>query len=77
MIEKSEFCYIDTHGDGHACAFEFVPHQRKPKNIYVVFDGERIAYRGDRANWVAKPGYTVVDEDDTTIAIYFHGQRFH
>ena len=47
--------------------FEFVPHQNKPKAIYLRLGGERVAYRGkpntpQAATWVSmKSGYRVED----------------
>src|SRR5262249_36300685 len=42
---KSEFHKIDTGGDGHTCAFEYVPSAKRARAIYLVFDGKRIAHR--------------------------------
>jgi hypothetical protein len=73
---KSEFIPIDDRR-GHTCAFEFVPSAKRPKAIYVVFDGKRIAYRGDHAEWVSMVrGYQVRDVDDGDgIVVDFDGRN--
>src|SRR5262245_64678684 len=66
---KSEFQHVFDQG-GHTLQFEFVPNTKKPKELYAVWDGRRIAYRGkpdtpQAGTWVSMvPGYKVVDEDD-------------
>ena len=64
--------------------FEFVPHQNRPKAIYLRLDGERIAYRGkpntpQAAMWVSmKSGYRV--EDNTaldSVTVYFDDVRIN
>ena len=80
---RSEFYQISDHSDGHTCAFEFVPTAEKAKAIYVVFDGMRIAHRGDPdgpdcGEWVSmEPGFEVIDESPDTLAVYFEGKRLH
>jgi hypothetical protein len=73
---KSEFISIGGHR-GHTCAFEFVPSAKRPKAVYVVFDGKRVAYQGDHAEWVSMvPGYQVRDADDGDgIVIDFDGRN--
>jgi hypothetical protein len=66
---------------GHACALEFVPNSKRPREIYVVLDGRRIATRGQSvANgqpaWVPLiEGFEVLDERPDLLAVYFHGKR--
>jgi hypothetical protein len=80
---KSEFHKIDTGGDGHTCAFEYVPSAKRARAIYLVFDGKRIAHRGDpdgshQGEWVSMvPGVEVVDEADGRLSIYFEDRRLH
>jgi hypothetical protein len=80
---ESEFHQIDTGGDGHTCAFEYVPNAKSARAIYVVFDGKRIAHRGDpdgphRGKWVSMvPGFEVVDEADGALSIYDEGRLLH
>jgi hypothetical protein len=73
---KSEFVPIDSHS-GHTCALEFVPSAKRPKAVYVVFDGKRVACRGDHAEWVSMvPGYQVRDVDDGDgIVVDFDGRN--
>jgi hypothetical protein len=69
---KSEImpCQPGKPDDGsahHTCAFEFVPSSQRPREIYFVFDGRRIARRGRLATgepgWLPLiEGYDVVDE---------------
>jgi hypothetical protein len=79
---KSTFLPIGEH-DGHTCEFEVIGSQRRPKALYVVFDGVRIARRGDPGTlhaktWVSlEPGYTVVDEGPDNLAVYFEGHALH
>ena len=43
---KSEIIPYEVRGaDGrkHACAYEFVPSTKRPRAVYLVFDGQRIA----------------------------------
>lgn len=40
----------------HICEFEFVPDLENAKEIYIIFDGERIAYRGKPGTRQAKNG---------------------
>jgi hypothetical protein len=80
---KSELYSIATH-DGHSCAFEQVTRGRTIVALYVVFDGQRIARRGDpdgphRCTWVSMvPGFDVMDNADLTeLTIYFNGNPLH
>src|SRR5262245_15631165 len=64
--------------------FEFVPHQNKPKAIYLRLDGERIAYRGkpntpQAAMWVSmKSGYRVEDNAALDgVTVYFDDVRIN
>jgi hypothetical protein len=64
--------------------FEFVPHQNKPKAIYLRLDGERIAYRGkpntpQAATWVSmKSGYRVEDNAALdSVTVYFDDVRIN
>lgn len=75
---KSEF---DLIGDdsGHVCQFEYVPSRRNARAIYVVFDGRRIAHRGDpngpHRGWVSMvPGVEVIDTAADKLSIYFDDQ---
>jgi hypothetical protein len=77
---KSEFMRIADHS-GHTLVLEFVPHAKNPKELYAVFDGRRIAYRGkpgtaQAETWVSMvPGYEVVDEDyPDRLAVYVNGK---
>jgi hypothetical protein len=80
---KSEIYELGVH-NGHVCAFEFVRSQGQTKDIYVVFDGQRIAYRGysdtlQAKTWVPMvSGYEVVYNDDyTAIEVYLDGKLIH
>jgi hypothetical protein len=80
---KSEFHHIADHS-GHMLQFEFVPSAKKPKELYAVWDGRRIAYRGkpgtpQAGTWVSMvPGYKVVDEDyPDRIVVTFNGKVVH
>jgi hypothetical protein len=42
---KSEF-HAMISDEGHTVQMEFVPNARKPKAIYIVVDGQRVARRG-------------------------------
>jgi hypothetical protein len=59
---KSEFHQLhvfaeDPAAPDLAAAIEFVPNAERPREIYLVIDGERVAYRGNRA-WVPMvPGF--------------------
>jgi hypothetical protein len=70
-------------GAFHRCSFEFVPNSKRPREIYVVFDGQRIAQRGIRLatgepGWMPLiDGYEVLDEAPDVIAVFFGGQRVH
>jgi len=64
--------------------FEFVPHQNKPRAIYLRLDGERIAYRGrpnspQAATWVSmKSGYRVEDNAALdSVTVYFDDVRIN
>lgn len=67
-MTKSEILQISSPDDAHTCAFEFVPHKERPREIYIRFDGVRIAARGTRLatgepGWVPLvEGYEVTDE---------------
>jgi hypothetical protein len=61
---------------------EFVPSSKRPRAIYIVWDGRRIAFRGNLATgergWVSLvAGYEVVDETPENIAVFFRGERVH
>ena len=59
---------------GHTCEFEVLPSTRKPKAIYVIFDGRRIAYR-DAGAWVSMvPGFEVRDEAHDKLTGLFEGK---
>jgi hypothetical protein len=64
-------------GTGHTCGFEFVPSMRRPRTIYVVFDGVRIARRWLRKWLPIVDGYAVEDEAPNAIVVYFDGERMH
>ena len=80
---KSEF-YPTTDGDpGHTCVFEQVSTAKgRVVAIYVVFDGKRIAHRGDpdgphRGTWVSMvPGFEVNDIGDE-LEVLFDGEYVH
>lgn len=77
---RSELCQIDTGLEGHTCAFEFVPNKHRPREIYVTFDGQRIAYRAPDGSgrWLSLvPGYSVVDETPDGLVVYFDDERLH
>jgi hypothetical protein len=84
-MPKSEMVWISSldDGTGHTCAFECVPNQKRPRAIYVVFDGQRIAERGvsldtGQPAWVPLiEGYWVVDETPDRIAVFFGNERLH
>jgi hypothetical protein len=65
--QKSEIVRSDNQ-HGHAVEFECVPSTKKLREMYLIFDGGRIAYRGrphtsEAGRWVSiVPGYTVLDE---------------
>jgi hypothetical protein len=65
----SDLVEISTDGI-HSCQFEYWPNQKKMKEIYIRFDGRRIAYRGhpdtpQAGSWVAiDKRYLVRDEND-------------
>ena len=65
--QKSEIIRGDNQ-HGHTLEFECVPSAKKLREMYVIFDGRRIAYRGQpgtQRTWVSiVPGYTVLDEKD-------------
>jgi hypothetical protein len=70
--------------DAHVLQFEAVPHLRKPKEIYLILNDERIAMRGkpgtpQAGTWISlKPGYTITDINDLNgIEIAFGGARVH
>ena len=78
--QKSEIIRGDNQ-HGHTLEFECVPSAKKLREMYVIFDGRRIAYRGqpgtsEAGTWVSiVPGYTVLDEKDGEgIEIYFDGK---
>jgi hypothetical protein len=82
---KSEILPISTPDDrtGHTCAFEFVPNSKRPREIYIVFDGQRIAMRAysvteSRGVWTPLvEGYEVIDETPDQVAVYFGDERLH
>jgi hypothetical protein len=64
---KSKFVSLNTSGV-HNHAIEFVPNKLRPKAVYYVFDGKRVAKRkSDRRGswWLCMPGcvpgYEVAD----------------
>ena len=65
----SDLVEISTDGI-HSCEFEYWPNQKKMREIYIRFDGRRIAYRGQpdtpqARTWVAiDKRYRVRDEND-------------
>ncbi len=79
---KSQFRPISEglDGTGHSCEFEQVTHKGKWVALYVVFDGKRIAQRGEPGGphartWVSLvPGYDVVDLDSDEIEVRFEGR---
>jgi hypothetical protein len=85
---KSEIipCQPGNPDDGsahHTCACEFVPSRERPREIYIRFDGRRVAKRGHsltigHAAWLPLiEGYDVVDEAPERIAVFFGGERLH
>jgi hypothetical protein len=78
---KSEILPISGQDTSHSCAFECVPSSKKPREIYIVFDGQRIAKRGVRLatgepGWISLiEGYEVEDVTADQFVIYFHGER--
>ena len=63
--------FVEISNDGiHSCQFEFWPSKKRTKEMYIRFDGRRIAYRGhpgtpQARTWVAiDKRYTVRDEDN-------------
>jgi hypothetical protein len=78
--QKSEIVRGDNQ-HGHAVEFECVPSTKKLCEMYVIFDGRRIAYRGhpdtsEAGRWVSIiTGYTVLDErNGEGIEVYFDGK---
>jgi hypothetical protein len=63
----SDFAKLDMGGT-HNCEVEFWPSQKKPREIYIRFDGQRIARRGhpdtpEAKTWVPLDArYRVRDE---------------
>lgn len=47
----SSIHFIDEDA-GHTLEMEFVPNLKRPKEIYVVIDGQRVAYRGHDERWI-------------------------
>jgi hypothetical protein len=83
-MAKSEFLPVSRpdDGTGHNCTFECVPNSKRPRAIYVVFDGQRIAERGrgitGKPAWLSLvSGYKVVDVTRDQIAVFFGGERLH
>jgi hypothetical protein len=83
---KSEIIPCQPGNDGsahHTCAYEFVPSRKRPREIYIRFDGRRVAKRGrsltiGHAAWLPLiEGYDVVDEAPERIAVFFGGERLH
>jgi hypothetical protein len=78
MKKKSEKRLVGDR-DGHVLEFEYVPTAEKAREMYVVYDGRRIAYRGkpgtsEARRWISmEPGVTVVDvgENYNAVRIYF------
>ena len=64
--QKSEIIRGDNQ-HGHTVEFECLPSAKKLREMYVILDGRRIAYRGqpgtsETGTWVSiVPGYTVFD----------------
>jgi hypothetical protein len=66
---KSEFTPI-TDQHGRACAVEFVPSRKRPDQIYVVFNGKRIAFRHlGKKKWISIAGYAVTNDDKGNVFI--------
>ena len=71
--------------NGHTCAFEITRgSDGKGMEFYVVFDGQRVAYRGqpdtpEAGTWVSiRPGYQVEDIDNGDgIAVWVSGNRIN
>ena len=85
-MPKSEIIPIFEASDDsvqHSCAFEFVPNSKRPREIYVVFDGQRIATRGvclatGEPGWLPLiEGYEVTDEAFNAISVFFGSKRLH
>jgi hypothetical protein len=69
--------------DGHdLIELEFVPNSKEPREIYVVFEGQRIAARdrlpSGEPDWLAFiGGVKVVDEANGQLAIFIDGDRVY
>jgi hypothetical protein len=75
-------CGPAIDGGESTCEMEFVPSSKKPRAIYVVFDGRRIAARGrlptGERGWVSLvAGYEVVDVTRDELAVLINGERVH
>jgi hypothetical protein len=60
----------------HRCSLEFVPNSKRPRESYVVFDGQRIACAGvslatGKPGWVPLiEGYEAADEPPGRITVF-------
>jgi hypothetical protein len=79
---KSEVVPCNPHpanpnGPYYSCALEFVPNSKLPREIFVLFDGRRIAERCPRGSgdWIPLvAGYEVKDENGSEgISVVFNG----
>ena len=62
------------------CAIEATDadEQSGKQEMYVLFDGRRIARRNNKRWETMVPGYEVVDEEDgNVLAVYVNGERLH
>ena len=84
MTKKSDFQPCSPGAGSapyHTCAIEFVPNSKRPREIYIVFDGKRVAARGydpehDRDVWLpVVDGYEVADESDGNISVFVRRER--
>jgi hypothetical protein len=55
------------------CAIEVTDEQE----MYLVFDGQRIARRNNKRWETIVPGYEVIDEEDGVLAVYLNDERLH
>jgi hypothetical protein len=73
-------CYpASDNAGGRVCEMEFVPSTKDPREIYVVYEGRRIATRGrlltGERGWLSLvAGYEVVDETRDQLA-HLHQRR--
>ena len=57
----------------HVCAVQVT----EAGEMYVVFDGKRIAQRMNKRWETMVPGYKVVDEEPNVLAIFRNDERVH